>query len=118
MSYDPQPNPDQPSPPATAGAIEPDADARLWGMLCHLSSLSAYFTGVGGIVGPLVCWIIKKDQYPFVDANGKESLNFQISMLIYYAVAGLLSCFLIGIPLLIALMVANVVLVIIASVKA
>jgi uncharacterized Tic20 family protein len=101
------------------GSTMTDKDARLWAMLCHLTSLSWLFTGVGGIVGPLVCWLIKKNDHPFIDENGKESLNFQISMHLYYLVGGLLIfCFLVGIPVLIVLSVVNVVLVIIASVKA
>ena len=63
-------------------------------------------------------WLIKRRDSPEIDAHGKESLNFQISMLIYDAIAAILCIFLIGIPILIALWVANTVLVIIASVKA
>jgi uncharacterized Tic20 family protein len=59
-------------------AIVVDAESRMWGMLCHLSALSAYVTGFGGILGPLIVWLIKKDTMPFVDDQGKESLNFQI----------------------------------------
>jgi len=62
--------------------------------------------------------MIKRGDSPEIDAHGKESLNFQISMLIYDAVAAILCLFLIGIPILIALWVLNTVLVIIASVKA
>ena len=61
---------------------------------------------------------LKRGDSPEIDAHGKESLNFQISMLIYDAIAAILCIFLIGIPILIALWVANTVLVIIASVKA
>lgn len=95
-----------------------DPDARLWGMLCHLSALSAYFTGIGGIVGPLAIWLIKKNDHPFVDDQGKESVNFQISMLIYHLVAGAAFLCLIGLPLLICLVIANIVLVVMASIKA
>ena len=63
-------------------------------------------------------WLIKRGDSPEIDAHGKESLNFQISMLIYDAIAAILCIFLIGIPILIALWVLNTVLVIIASVKA
>ena len=69
-------------------------------------------------MGPLVVWLIKKSEHPFVDDQGKEALNFQISMTIYGIVAGLLIFVLIGIPLLIGLIVANLVLIIIAAVKA
>ena len=77
-----------------------------------------FFHFLGHILGPLVVWLIKRGDSPEIDAHGKESLNFQISMLIYDAIAAILCIFLIGIPILIALWVANTVLVIIASVKA
>ncbi len=59
-------------------------DERLWGMLCHLTALSG-FIGVplGWILGPFLVWLIKKDASQFVDAQGKSSMNFQISILIY-----------------------------------
>jgi uncharacterized Tic20 family protein len=94
-------------------------EARTWGMLCHLTALSLY-VGIpfGNIIGPLVVWLIKKDEFPFVDEQGRASLNFQISILIYGAVAGVLAFVVIGIPLLIAIGVANLIFVILASVKA
>ncbi len=61
--------------------------------------------------------MIKKEELPLVDEEGKESLNFQISMTIYFIGAGILSIFLIGIPILIGLVAAHIILVIIASVK-
>src|SRR5579885_1600590 len=94
--YDaPQAPIDAPPPPLAA-----DSDVRMWGMLCHLSALSAYFTGFGGILGPLIVWLVKKDEIPFVDDQGKESLNFQISMLIYHLVGIALLMCVIGIPVL------------------
>jgi len=80
--------------------------------------LGLFFHFLGHILGPLAVWLIKRGDSPEIDAHGKESLNFQISMLIYDAIAAILCIFLIGIPILIALWVANTVLVIIASVKA
>jgi uncharacterized Tic20 family protein len=93
--------------------------SNTWGMLCHLSSLCG-FIGIpfGHLIGPLVVWLVKKQQFPFVDDQGKESLNFQITMTIYAAVALLLTLVLIGFLLLIALLVIDVVFVIIASIKA
>ena len=61
---------------------------------------------------------MKRGDSPEIDAHGKESLNFQLSMLIYDVVAGILCVILIGIPILILLWVANTVLVIVASLKA
>jgi uncharacterized protein len=95
-----------------------DKDERTWGMLCHLAALSGYFSVIGWIVGPLVVWLVKKDQYPFVDDQGKESLNFQISVMIYAIVCVILMLVLIGFLLLPLLGVFHVVMVIIASVKA
>lgn len=93
-------------------------EEKLWGMFAHLSSLAGFFTGIGFIVGPLIVWLVKKDESAFVDAEGKESLNFQISMLIYYIVAGLLSLVLIGLILIPILAVYQLVIAIIAAVKA
>ena len=87
-------------------------------MLCHLSALSAFVTGIGAILGPLIVWLIKKDQSAFVDAQGKESVNFQLSCLLYFIISGLLVLVLIGIPLLIAVSIFWLVEVIIASVAA
>ena len=87
-------------------------------MLCHASALlGLFFHFFGHLLGPLIIWLIKRDLSPEIDANGKESLNFQISMLIYDIIAGILCLVLIGIPILIALWIMNTVLVIIASVK-
>jgi hypothetical protein len=61
---------------------------------------------------------MKRGDSPEIDAHGKESLNFQLSMLIYDAIAGILCIILIGIPILILLWVVNTVLVIVASLKA
>jgi uncharacterized protein len=106
---DPQPSPT----PSTS------SDVRTWCVLCHASALlGLFFHFLGHILGPLAVWLIKRGDSPEIDAHGKESLNFQISMLIYDAIAVILCVILIGIPILIALWVANTVLVIIASVKA
>jgi uncharacterized Tic20 family protein len=97
---------------------EEDRQANMWAMLCHLTALSIYI-GIpfGHIIGPLVIWLIKKDEFPFVDEQGKESLNFQISVTIYCIVAGLLCVILIGFVLLPVILVADIVLIIIATVK-
>ena len=63
-------------------------------------------------------WLVKRAESPEIDAHGKESLNFQLSMLIYDAIAVILCFVLIGIPILILLWVLNTVFVIIASIKA
>ena len=102
------------SPPGPSSS-----DVRTWCVLCHASALlGLFFHFLGHILGPLIVWLWKRGDSPEIDAYGKESLNFQISMLIYDAIAAILCIVLIGIPILIALWVLNTVLVIIASVKA
>lgn len=88
-------------------------------MLCHLLALSA-FLGVplGNILGPLIMWLIKKDEMPLVDVEGKKALNFQISMTIYFIGSFILCFVLIGFLFLAALVIMELVLVVIASVKA
>ena len=56
----------------------PGKDARNWGMTCHLSALSGYFIPLGNLLGPLIIWAIKKDEFTFVDQQGKEAINFQL----------------------------------------
>ena len=70
------------------------------------------------IIGPLVVWLIKKDEYPFVNDQGKESLNFQITMTVCGVVAFLLCFVLIGFLLLPAVILADVIMVIVAAVAA
>ncbi|HAH87044.1 MAG: DUF4870 domain-containing protein [Armatimonadota bacterium] len=89
---------------------------RLYGMLCHLLALGFFILPlIGQILGPLIVWLIKKEEYPFVDEQGKESLNFQLSITIYSFVATIL---VITIPLLLIIGAFWLVEVIIASVRA
>ena len=107
-------------PPAQNGALQSeDRDSATWSMFCHLTALSA-FLGIpfGNIIGPLIIWLIKKDEFPMVDDQGRESLNFQISMTIYTIVSFFLCFVIIGFLLLPAVLVVDLILVIIASVKA
>ena len=82
------------------------------------AALGLFFHFLGHIFGPLIVWILKRADAAEIDAHGKESLNFQLSMLIYDAVAVILCFVLIGIPILIVLWVLNTILVIFASIKA
>jgi uncharacterized Tic20 family protein len=93
-------------------------EERNMAMLSHLLALSGYI-GVpfGNIIAPLIIYLMKKDESPFVAEQSRESLNFQISMSIYALVGGVLTVILIGFLVLAAVWVAGVVLTIIASVK-
>lgn len=91
----------------------------MWGMFCHLSTFCA-FMGVplGNIIGPLIIWLIKKEEMPFVDYHGKEALNFQISMAIYSIISLILMVVFIGFVLIFVVLIVDVVLTIMAAVKA
>ena len=104
--------------PVSPTSTNRSSEVRTWCVLCHASALfGLVFHFSGHLLGPLIVWLIKRDLSPEIDANGKESLNFQISMLIYDAIAFILCFVLIGIPILIALWILNTVFVIVASVK-
>jgi len=95
------------------------SNIRTWVVLCHASALlGLFFHFLGHIFGPLIVWLAKRNESTEIDAHGKESLNFQLSMLIYDAVALILCFVLIGIPILILLWIVNIVLIIVASIKA
>jgi len=116
----------QPQGPANIPPIvdplgrETDRNARMWAMFCHLAGFAGLLPvvpGIGCLLGPLVVWLIKKNEFPFVEEQGKEALNFQITMFIYGVAAGLLMLLCIGILLLVAVAVVDVVLVILAAIK-
>ncbi len=107
MDAAPHPPPASAAPPA----------ARTWEMLCHLSALAGWVIPLGNLLGPLLVWQLKKNEFPSVDAHGRQALGFQLSCLIYGIVSALLMVVVIGIPLLVAVAVFNVVCVILATIK-
>jgi hypothetical protein len=58
----------------------PSADDRQWGMIAHLSVLAGLILPFGNLLGPLVVWLTKKDGSSFVADQGREALNFQITV--------------------------------------
>lgn len=57
----------------------------------HLSTFSRFMIPFGNFIGPLVLWIMNKDKSEFVDAHGKQAINFQISILLYAVIIGMLT---------------------------
>ena len=97
----------------------PDAQARQWAMLCHYAAFFWVLAPlIGNVIGPLIVWQLKKDLHPFVDQQGKEALNFQITYSVAMMVCGALAWVLIGFPLMILVGAVAFVLTIIAGVKA
>jgi uncharacterized protein len=91
---------------------------RNWAMLCHLSAFSGFFFPFGGIIGPLIFWLSRKDDSVWVNLNGKAALNFNLSVLMYVILSLPLMLIIIGIPIVIALGILKIVCITIASIKA
>ena len=101
---------DTASPEPSSGGT-PSKDARTMAMLAHLLGILTWF------VGPLIIWLIKKDEDAFIDDQGKEALNFQITVGIIYVICTATSCFVIPIFIMMGVGIAALVLAILAAVK-
>jgi uncharacterized Tic20 family protein len=88
-------------------------DDKTLGMVMHILCLVGF-----PIIGPLIIWLMKKDQSPYLDAQGRELLNFQISYFIYAMISVVLIAVLIGIVLIFVVGIASLVFTIIGLVKA
>ncbi len=99
-------------------------DEKQWAMLAHLSALIALGAGALTFLGPLIVWQVKKDESEFVAQHGKEALNFQLTVffgaliLVAISVATCGAALIVTVPLLAALGIYNVVMVILAGMKA
>nr|WP_298171648.1 DUF4870 domain-containing protein [uncultured Pseudomonas sp.] len=87
-------------------------------MFCHFAAFFGLVFPFGNLLGPLIVWQIKKDLDPFVDEQGKEALNFQISVALAMILCFVLMAVLIGFPLLLLVGIGALVLTIIAGIKA
>ncbi len=97
---------------------QPSKDERTWAMIAHLAALAGYVIPFGNIIGPLIVWAMKRQEMPFVNDQGKEALNFQITVTLVVVVC--LALFFLVIPIFIAsiLGIVALVLCIIAALKA
>jgi uncharacterized Tic20 family protein len=124
MSENDTATPSAPSPQPSIAPAPTVADERMWAMLGHLSAFSAFITGIGCVLGPLIVWLVKRDTMPFAAEQAKEALNFNITAVIAAAALGLFTIITLGIGLLIViplgfvLFVGWLVLTIVAAVKA
>ncbi len=115
-----QPQQGQPQQVSVERTGEIPKEAKQWAMFCHLAALVTY-VGIpfGNVLGPLVIWLIKKDDYEFVRQQGKQAMNFQISMTIYTLIAVPLICLAgIGIIVLIGLGIVDLIFIILAAINA
>jgi hypothetical protein len=107
----PESTPPAPDPAPEQPQQEVSQDAKNMAMLCHLLGLLTNF------IGPLILWLVKKDDDPFIDKQGKEALNFQITVAIAGIVSSLLTVVCIGAILLPVVCILDLVFSIIACVK-
>ena len=93
-------------------------DDNRWAMYIHASALLGSCIPLANVLAPLVIWISKKDENETLNRHGVVVLNFQLSMVVYFFIAGLFSIILIGLPFLFGLMIYWVYKTIVNSVRA
>lgn len=108
-------NPDSMTSTSAGAATQ---DERTWAMLAHLSALAFFICPFGNLIGPLIVWLVKRDQLPLVADQGKEAVNFNISVALAAIVCGALVYVLVGILLGVALFVFWLSMTIVAAIKA
>ena len=94
-----------------------EKEERQWAMFAHIGTFSSMFIPLGNIIAPIVVWQIKKHESDFVVEQAKESLNFQITLMIYSLISLLLCIIIIGFFLIFALVIFGLIMVIIASIR-
>lgn len=116
-STPPVPPQGSPLPTGPSGPVSPEE--KQMAMWCHLTGLAGFIIPGSNVIVPLILWLTKRDTMPFVDREGKESVNFQISVFIYALVStGLIFVMCIGLVLLGAVAIFSLVYVILAAVEA
>ena len=123
-------NPQNNASPAAGAAAAPSAEERKWATIAHLSALlgalltSGWAGSIGFFVGPLIIWLMKRESMPFVNDQGKEALNFAITVsiacfaLLLFTILSLGIGALITVPLFVAIGITALVLIVIAAIKA
>ena len=110
--------PNDATAPAQSATGSPSAEEKQWALFAHLSALVGFIIPFGSIIGPLIIWQIKRNEMPFVDDQGKEALNFQITMAIAVLVCIVLMVVLIGFLLIWIVGLLDLVFIIIAALAA
>jgi len=88
-------------------ALPPTSDEKTLALLSHVVTL------VSNFIAPLIIYIIKKDESPFVAAHAKESLNFQLTILLaiivlFITIIGIFLLWIVGIYALVLVIVATI----------
>ena len=96
----------------------PSSQVRQWAMFCHFAAFLGLIFPFGNLLGPLIIWQLKKETDPFIDAQGKEALNFQITVALAMVACFFLMLLVIGFALIGLVCIGALVLTIIAGIKA
>lgn len=105
----------QSTDPTAVPQADHDKNARNLAVLCHLFGLLGLIIPPGNVIGPLLIWLLKKEEHPFIEDQGREALNFQITFTIALMVSVFLALVYIGLFLLAILGIADLILIIMAS---
>ena len=111
----------EPVPPTLSpdGSPAPaNKDDNMLGVVCHLLALAGFAVPLGNILGPIILWLVKRYESPYLDAVGKEVVNFNISWSIYILVAAFSILMVIGFLLLPLVSLVWLILVILGAVSA
>jgi hypothetical protein len=95
-----------------------EKEERQWAMFAHIGTFSSIFVPLGNIIAPIVIWQMKKHESEFVVDQAKESLNFQITLIIYSLISILLCFIVIGFFLIFALVIFGLIMVIVGGIRA
>ena len=106
------------TPVSESPTYAPTSDDRTWATIAHLSGLLAAWLGGFSFLGPLIVWLIKKDQSPFVADQAKEALNFQIASTIALWIGIATACFMVGFLIIAVVYIASIVFSILAAIEA
>jgi uncharacterized Tic20 family protein len=115
-SVGPAPEASATAPPAAVARAV--SNSRNWGMAGHLSAFTVFLGVPFPFLGPLVVWLIKRDEDAYAEWHAREALNFNLSIMLYTFISAVLILLLVGLILLPVLFVSWFVLVIVGSVKA
>lgn len=97
---------------------DPSSDERNWAALAHVSGFAGLFVPFGNVLGPLLVWLLKREESGFVDDSGREALNFQLTWTVLLLLA--IGSVFVGVGLLLVpvLALAWVILIVLATVRA
>lgn len=107
-----------PETSSVESGTELTSETRNWAMACHLSAFAGIVIPFGSVIGPLIVWLMKREESEFINYHGKEALNFQITVGLALLVCAALALILVGFLLMFIVGIGALVLVIIAGIKA